>query len=216
MLCYFKKMFVNACLCLAISANSHAALISIDSSFGADSITWDTETDLEWLDLSHSLFEGYSGITSNLGDGGIFEGFRLATSAELEVLFFTSAGISATDNSATATAVQNLISLVTDTFGDIIGPYSFLASTAFFNDGDSDDSRIGIASLEVDVFEGMATGSNVAITKNAILPTAAEIPPISSAWLVREAKVAAPAGAPLIGLLSLLWVLRARWVLRAS
>ncbi len=61
------------------SAQAHAGLVSLDSRFGPDTITLDTVTGLEWLDLP--VVEGISSWEMDLAlrPGGRFEGFRLAT-----------------------------------------------------------------------------------------------------------------------------------------
>ncbi len=69
-----------------------AVLISMDSSFGPDTLTLDTDTNLGWLDVTLSTQYSYEGILLELTPGGIFEGFRLATISEVTT-FWQNAGI---------------------------------------------------------------------------------------------------------------------------
>ena len=63
-----------------------------DPVFGFDSITYDTETGFEWLDLTESLNMSFNEVSEQLGTGGDFEGFRYATADEVGDLFLA-AGI---------------------------------------------------------------------------------------------------------------------------
>ena len=86
------------------SANS--AVISLsDPVFGPDSITLDTDSDLEWLDLP--LTQGafppdfratisHDDVIAGLVPGGLYDGFRLPSEAEVEFLLTQSFGISIT------------------------------------------------------------------------------------------------------------------------
>lgn len=77
-------------LCAAQPAK--AALISLDSAYGADTITYDDETNLSWLDVTLSTPYSYSEILVELEVGGEFEGYRLATTDEVSILY-VNAGI---------------------------------------------------------------------------------------------------------------------------
>lgn len=84
---------VIACCFIPLSAN--AAFISLNSIYGNDSITLDTDTGLEWIDPwipTGSSFHSYNYVMDELAPGGEFEGFRYATLAEVEVLLYSSAG----------------------------------------------------------------------------------------------------------------------------
>jgi hypothetical protein len=79
-------------LSLALPRAASATLISEDSTFGTDTVTFDTDTGLRWLDLTESANLTHTQITMELAPGGAFEGYRFATAAELTE-FFTNAGI---------------------------------------------------------------------------------------------------------------------------
>jgi len=74
-------------LAAVLSGNATASLVSEDSPFGAGTITLDTNTGLRWLDLTESNGLSHDQVLQGLMAGGTFEGYRLATSAELGQLF---------------------------------------------------------------------------------------------------------------------------------
>lgn len=87
-----------ACLAIGIATTPvTAGLISTnDAHFGAGAITNDTATGLEWLDLTFTNGLSYNFVSTQFGSGGQFEGFRYATSLEVDTLF-RDAGFSHTD-----------------------------------------------------------------------------------------------------------------------
>jgi len=71
-----------------------AVLISVDDPiFGVDSITRDTVTGLDWLDVTASLGRSFHDVNNEFGPGGDFEGWRYAIESELVTLFLTSVGV---------------------------------------------------------------------------------------------------------------------------
>ena len=79
-----------------IASRLDGALISITdngpTAFGADSVTWDTEAGLEWLDLTFSINMSYDSVNSQLGSGDTFDGWTIPTGSEVSTLF-SNAGI---------------------------------------------------------------------------------------------------------------------------
>ena len=74
-------------LVLSFASISNAAIISIDDSvFGADSLTRDTETNLDWLDLTNTNGLSYGYVLSQLNAGGLYDGYRYATLTEVQSL----------------------------------------------------------------------------------------------------------------------------------
>lgn len=67
-------------------------LVSESSAFGANTATFDPNTGLRWLDVPLSAPYSYDQTLVQLQSGGLFEGFRLGTSAEIQDLWIT-AGI---------------------------------------------------------------------------------------------------------------------------
>lgn len=62
---------------------THAAWVSLDSRFGPGTITRDTGTGLDWLDLTVSDHLSSQQVEAGFAPGGRFEGFRYATYREL-------------------------------------------------------------------------------------------------------------------------------------
>jgi hypothetical protein len=70
---------------LALAASpAQAILVSqSDTVFGAESVTLDTGTGLEWLDVDRSVNRSFNEVSGQLGTGGDFQGWRYATGAEV-------------------------------------------------------------------------------------------------------------------------------------
>lgn len=72
---------------------AHAVVIDQDWKTPGDAnALYDTETGMRWLDLSMTADLSHDRVVANLGPGGRFNGFRLATQAEVLVLW-ANAGI---------------------------------------------------------------------------------------------------------------------------
>lgn len=66
------------------AAPAQATLVSqSDGVFGADSVTLDTGTGLEWLDTNISANRSFNDVSGQFGTGGDFQGWRYATGAEV-------------------------------------------------------------------------------------------------------------------------------------
>ena len=85
-----KKFCTFTCLFLSFGAN--AAIVSLDSSFGVDTITRDTDTGLEWLDLTVTMNRTYQDVSAAFGAGQEFEGWRYASYSEVSSLLDASGG----------------------------------------------------------------------------------------------------------------------------
>ena len=75
-----------------LAGNARATLVSESSPFGADTSTLDTQTGLHWLDLTLSTGFSHTQILQEIAPGGTFDGYRLATEAEISA-FFVDAGL---------------------------------------------------------------------------------------------------------------------------
>jgi hypothetical protein len=64
-----------------------APLQSQGSSFGGDTITFDPNTGLQWLDLTVSIGYSKSEMDDQIQPGGVFEGYHFATNDEIRQLF---------------------------------------------------------------------------------------------------------------------------------
>lgn len=113
---------------------SYGALIAVDSSFGVASITHDTSTGLDWLDLTFTQNMSYNYVVSQFGSGGVFSGFRHATNAEVSQLW-TNAGIldqTGTRVTSNFAPISNLVALVGSTYTDPNVTYAWgMSSTPF-------------------------------------------------------------------------------------
>lgn len=202
-----------ALLLLCLAQPAQAALIELDSSFGANTVTRDTDTGLDWLDLTIS--EGTLPETdARLAAGGDLFGWRRATTAEV-MTFWTHAGITPTGSGNTAVlssdpALAAAIAALMDNIGLSIGG------------GGSIDNSYGYTA-EAGSSPGMWTGAWLlrkydvdveAYTQGAAMIWAElEAVPfhtgdvLYSSWLVREYRVPEPSallllagGAAIMGL----------------
>lgn len=209
-----------AALLTAMLTPAHAALISMDSLYGTNSITRDTATGLEWLDpflgASHGAggtqFWTYDQVRNEFGTGGLFEGFRFANRNDLDTLFHTSAGIDPAGGSHTA--IGDLIGMLGDTFSAGFGWANFFAATAYFDDGHAIDA--GLASLTVYQNASGFFNGTAAIFDSAY--SALSNPNPYGMWLVRDylqvtpaVDVAEPPILALLGIAFALVVLRRRF-----
>jgi hypothetical protein len=93
-------------LALLAASNANASLISADSSYGVGTLTQDTATGLEWLDLTLSTNLSYNQVQGG-ANGYLANGFVVATLAQVELLL-THAGWDGIDASATSGSAANL------------------------------------------------------------------------------------------------------------
>ena len=109
--------FVTACiLFIGSSQVAYGGLMaSSDASFGVGSITVDTDSGLEWLDINLSTGFSYTAILPELS-GGMFDGFRLATDEEV-VELWVNAGIPVINNVGSPLNVSPVQALLNDFIG---------------------------------------------------------------------------------------------------
>ena len=88
--------------------SANAEMFSADSSLGANTITYDSETGLKWLDITLSTSYSYDEILEEIKPGGIFAAYRLATDYEL-LAFWENAGINTSTTSWTAENYQPIV-----------------------------------------------------------------------------------------------------------
>ena len=115
----FMKIPLKTLLVLCVFLNSlSAALVEADHPvFGPKSLTIDTSSQLAWLDLSSSVNYSYLQMQSALQPGGLFAGFRHATTAEVFGLYQHAGIFALGDWPENNAAIQSLIGL--------LGPTSF-------------------------------------------------------------------------------------------
>ena len=94
---YLFKRFLISLTLLGLSVSSaNAALFEVSSEFGVGTATRDDVSGLDWLDLTKTQNRSYNDISSKLGSGGEFEGWRYASITEIG-LFFDHAGRTTTN-----------------------------------------------------------------------------------------------------------------------
>ena len=76
-----------ALLCVGVAGTANANTLVDKGSF-----TLDTATGLDWLDLTATQNYSFNQVSSLLGAGGSFEGYRYATAAEVKT-FWANAGL---------------------------------------------------------------------------------------------------------------------------
>lgn len=69
---------------LVLSMNASAAIMNADWQIAGDNlITVDTDSGLEWLDITVTTSRSYNDVSSKLGSGEEFDGWRYATALEI-------------------------------------------------------------------------------------------------------------------------------------
>ncbi|MBV1877667.1 MAG: PEP-CTERM sorting domain-containing protein [Pseudomonadales bacterium] len=83
----FKPILLRLITTLAtalIYTSAHATIVSTNhADFGIDSITYDSDQGLGFLDLTFTKARAFIDVANELGTGGDFEGFRYATEVEV-------------------------------------------------------------------------------------------------------------------------------------
>jgi hypothetical protein len=138
-------------------------------------ITRDTQSGLDWLDVTLSTGYSYNQVIEQLGDGRAFDGLRFATEAEL-VGLFEHAGLDIDANTPVEPAIALLdlvgISVASRGGGHIAG---------YFYDGDT-NSSVGLATLIAPT--GREESYDIIIWKNS--RSSSQVSSISGSWLVRD------------------------------
>ncbi|HVL01892.1 MAG TPA: hypothetical protein VM553_18875 [Dongiaceae bacterium] len=197
-----------------------AALISLDSVYGRDSITLDSDTGLEWIDpwlpiiqgnsgcgygcTGASVINSYNAIKGMIGEGGYFEGFRYATRSDLDTLFYSSAGFDPITSSASSTttlsdkvAAGYLQSFLDSTYGWGNDPNYWSAVTHAYFDDENPDTPVGAAYFFSGVQLGHLVGGTIYFYSDTRPESNSE--PFGH-FLVRDSaiKVSEPAGLSLL------------------
>jgi hypothetical protein len=127
----FKTWMLTVAFAMSVggfSTTSHASVLVDDGDY-----TLDTDTNLEWLDLSKTVGYSYDDVIANAGVDYIADGWHYATRADFLQLA-TDAGIPASigpgdaNFSIAASNAQNLIGLlgITNSFGDFTESFGLL------------------------------------------------------------------------------------------
>ena len=127
-----KRILICAALLIGMS-NANATLISAnDAVYGAGSLTQDTVTGLEWLDLTISQGFSYNNVINGVGNSFLANGFVVATLTQVEALL-TAADWNGVDDSANNLGVTNHLATVTTLINLLgtIGTNAFPGELAF-------------------------------------------------------------------------------------
>lgn len=163
---------------------ARAVLLSVeDSVFGSGSVTRDTDSGLEWLDVNLSTNRSYSEVSAEFGSGGDFMGWRYATTADMTALF-AGQGISSPHNVIPGTDAF-LVTL--EMFGKTLfagdNEQHITATLGVFDDG----SGTGYAEL-VSLINFGVLEDNANINPNTPFGPSET----SGSWLVRSVAVSVP------------------------
>ncbi len=82
-----KSVVSMLALALGLSASANAAFID------SGTFLTDTDTGLDWLDVTLSVNRTYNDVSANFGSGGDFEGWRYASGLEFNTLVSNWSGI---------------------------------------------------------------------------------------------------------------------------
>jgi hypothetical protein len=95
---------------LSLASNALAGVVSADwQATGDGLLTLDTTTGYRWLDLTVTVNQSYDFVAAQTGAGGLYQGFRTASVAEVAA-FFASAG--AQSSAGLDPGTVNLLNLV--------------------------------------------------------------------------------------------------------
>lgn len=120
------KSISLAATALVLSTNVNAAIISTDWKVAGDNlITHDTVSGFNWLDLTETNNLSYNAVVAQLGVGGIYEGFRVATSNEV-VALWSNFGIDLSSGAPTRTneGYDSNIAQASSILGNTIAEYN--------------------------------------------------------------------------------------------
>lgn len=126
----------------ALAQPGEASLLPVDLFAAGDALlTRDTETGLEWLDLTPTAGLSYDDVAGGAG-GWIAMGFRVARQSQVNTLYLN-AGIDTVVSTINGTAVDTLLTLMGCTRGDCSDPGAF-AGAAGLADLDSFDPTTAV------------------------------------------------------------------------
>lgn len=133
---------------LFLSGQAQASLSSRDSAFGGGTITYDSDTNLEWLDLTVTQGQSFNDVFASLAS--TYKGYRYASSDEV-LRFFSDGGVTEGSN-LSALNVLNLWGILSDDT-DMFGIRSILSyglvSNINFGYGTPAHNSVGLASISV-------------------------------------------------------------------
>lgn len=218
----------------ALSTTATSALISVGTPFGPGTATFDSDTQQQWLDLSLSRPFSYNQVVAELNAGEQFEGYRLASTAEVSN-FISNSGILALAGTPAFMGFQSFGTMIDAQVYDASGDGCELAflgvPEGMVNGGaptaGAANTRVGECATQTPAvsFNGSISGPilpngdfNTLLTSVDLSPPEAVTPiQVAGVWLVQDVTaVSAPSSLALVllGLLALIRV--APWHCRSG
>lgn len=196
----------------ALPSTSSAELMQRDFITANDGLlTYDTETNLEWLDVTQTINMSFNDVMQLLGPNGSLTGFRYATGSEVTALL-TFAGISSTQGAFTSTGEANNVRALIKLLGQTGFPdqgFPGPATRVIYGDamGVGAHARANFGVRDSDEFTTVAIGVNLFGPMS--MPDD-ESHPTYASFLVRVAPVPEPSSFALmlVGLLPIWFGLR--------
>ena len=166
-------------------------ITAIDTALGPDTITRDTTSQRDWLDLTLTQGESYNDVQLDIAPGGRFEGFRHALLGEIES-FLTDSGIilpSFFPNIPNAPLIADTIGLLGETFSDkspasyacgvyesgmAAGPFGTAHYTACLVSSPSGGQWVPNYELQNDALRGRVLNGNWLVRDSPLLSTIPE------------------------------------------
>lgn len=161
---------VTACGWLACLGTANAA-IEIDGS-----VTRDTATGLEWLDLTASVGKSYNQVSSLFDSGEEFEGWRYATSSEITSFLVSNFGLVANGVVPEAGAAKY------NAVVGALGQTAFIAGTfGLYYNGGIGPATVPLASVHASIFPP-GSGTSIGAQSKSSSWSSQTV----GHWLVRE------------------------------
>lgn len=200
----FKISLALVGLTLCLFAN--AAIVSLDSGFGAGTITRDTNTGLEWLDLTVTTDQSYNDVVARI-NGGDLQGWAYATGTQFDALIGSFGGQPMTCDSGLARGndycgwssenngvVAQVVSFVGDLYGrneslGLLGdPYIYSEPDGIFWAYLSDYNRdLSPAYDRIETYYGFTSKDYSNPWTGSFLVRPSEVPLPAAAWLFGSA-----------------------------
>ena len=195
-----------AIVLLAVVPHANATLVSRDDAiFGLDSVTFDSATNLEWLDVTHSRNRSLNDLTGVDGSneflvGGDFEGWRYATEQDV-ITLFDNAGVR--DQTAGTVGFE----ILSGSFADAVAPFIALTGDVHVGVAQKHNAATYLDDNPADGFIGRAYGltfdaPSTLSPRSDIFPNFWDVSvaeEFSGNWLIRRA-VPEPTTLLLLGL----------------
>ena len=184
---YFHKMTYLLLVTLLFCSSAQASLLEFDLfSAGDRLITRDTDTGLDWLDLTETIDFSYDEMLMELGDGGLFAGFRYATTTDIDRLQQSAELSSGLFFTITPSIYQRVADLI-----DMVGVTNFDSDTGYKAAyGITSDPFLPTSTIDDRIFRGFSLTAGASASQG-VIPDNLSSPFIGS-WLIRDTPTAVP------------------------